>query len=480
MRVGQAMAWTVCLVCLAMLVACADTKPRVVVQSSMEIRHYRLPNGLEVILHPDPSFRNVVVNVRYDTGSREDPRGQEGLAHLVEHLTFRRVLGPPKSPSTSPVDDAGLDAAAEEQASRATPRAETLGTLENEISSNYNAFTSLDATEYHMVVAPDDLPMALWLEAQRMRAPLAGLTEEQFDTERSVVRNETRQRDENAPYGNVGATLVRAAFPDGHPYHTAFVSAERELEGATLASATAFTREHYRAANATLVVGGRFDVGEAARLVLGTLGALPSTPPRPIVEHALRPIEGGVELVMEAGVDSAMYAKAWLVPPAGHAGHLEAHLLARLLEGHVFVAGREGELARVRAGVWSGRLGALLIISVELRAGLQPSVGRARVIEGINTLLDADEPPSTWGAIKSGVIAEHAFDMEHLDERATRFQDDVTIFGEPDVFQPLLHAFTRVRYVDVLASAHALLRRRHGVGLYVYPVAGAPRGGRAR
>jgi zinc protease len=480
MRVRLAIAWTACLVCLAMLVACADTKPRVVVQSAMEVRHYRLPNGLEVILHPDPSFRNVVVNVRYDTGARDDPRGQEGLAHLVEHLTFRRVLGPSRRAAASPTDDAGQDAAADDQAASATTRAETIGVLENEISDDYNAFTSLDATEYHMVVTPDELPTALWLEAQRMRAPLAGLTEDDFDTERSVVRNETRQRNENAPYGNVTATLVRAAFPDGHPYHTSLVSAERELEGATLASASTFAGAHYRAANATLVVGGRFAVGEAARLVLGTFGALPSTPPPPIAEHALRPIEGGAELVTEAGVDSAMYAKAWLVPPAGHAGHLEAQLLARLLQSHVFVAGRDGELARVRAGVWSGQLGALLIISVELRASFPPSVGRARVIEGINTLLDADSPPSTWGAIKSGMIAAHAFDMEYLDQRAARFQDDVSIFGDPDVFQPLLHAFTQVRYVDVLASAHALLRRRHGVGLSVYPVAGAPRGGRAR
>lgn len=457
--------------------ACSPRAEPVYVRSNLEVRHYRLPNGLEVVLHPDATLPDVTVDVRYAAGSRDDPPNLHGLAHLVEHLAFRRVLAgaPPRAPEVAPSPP---DADAPASRTPSAPAHETIGEVETRISRHFNAFTSRDETEFTMVVDRGDLPLALWIEAQRMASPLEGVTEEVLVAERSVVQNEIRERYETAPYGRVSQALVNAVFSEVHPYHVPWTPPERLLSLATLASAARFTRTHYQPSNATLVISGRFDVAQAARLTAAAFGRIPSSPPRPPAFHVLPRLTKPIALAYEAGVTDPLFAKAWLVPPRGHAGNLEAELMGEMLTWFVRGELREDEWSICRARVINGSLGSLLVLTLELPKGMSLTAARDRVDASVKRLADVEEPLESWGALKSSAIAAHTFDMQRSDTRAQRFQADLAVFGAPDVFQPMAEAYSRIRFQDVIASARVLLRDAHGVELFVHPQLGAPRGGR--
>lgn len=127
------------------------------------------------------------MDVRYHVGSKDDPPGRNGFAHLYEHLMF---LGSKK------VTESGFTDALEET-----------GVV------SYNAGTTQDTTDHHELIPPNALPVALWLEADRMGSPLERLTDASFQREREVVKNEWRQNYDNTPFGHVRSIARASVFP---------------------------------------------------------------------------------------------------------------------------------------------------------------------------------------------------------------------------------------------------------------------------
>lgn len=244
-----------CATLLATIACCGSSgegAEPVFVRASLASRRFSLDNGLDVVLHPDPSFRSVAINVRYEVGSRHDPSERSGLAHLVEHLTFR----------TKP--DGSHD---------------VFTLLEQAGSSSHNAETSVDANSYHETVPSEALPIALFIEAARMARPLDGVDEEAFAMERSVVRNERRERIDNAPYGALDSAALYLLF-EGSSYGLPTVGLPRDLERITLADARRFVSAYYRPNNATLVIAGGFDPRRVTALVHELFDAIPAAPLR--------------------------------------------------------------------------------------------------------------------------------------------------------------------------------------------------------
>ena len=149
-----------------------------------------LPNGLTVIVHESHRVPLVAVNVWYHVGSRHEAPGQTGLAHLFEHLMFEGAEHQPRG-YFEPLQRAG---------------------------GAVNGSTSPDRTNYWETVPTSALRLALWMEADRMGWMAPALTEARFNTQRGVVINERRESYENRPYGRAAFALLRALFPEGHPY----------------------------------------------------------------------------------------------------------------------------------------------------------------------------------------------------------------------------------------------------------------------
>ncbi|MFA9387733.1 MAG: M16 family metallopeptidase, partial [Methyloceanibacter sp.] len=190
------------------------------------VREFTLPNGLHIVVIPDHRAPVVTQMVWYKTGAADEPQGDSGIAHFLEHLMFK---GTERIPS---------------------------GQFSKIIAKNGgedNAFTNHDVTAYFQRVAKDRLGMAMEMEADRM-ANLR-LTEEDVTTERDVILEERRSRVDNDP-GSILQEQMMAALYRNHPYGTPVIGWEHEIEALDREDALAFYRRFYGPQNAVLVVAG--------------------------------------------------------------------------------------------------------------------------------------------------------------------------------------------------------------------------------
>jgi len=198
-----------------------------------------LENGLRVVLHKDTSVPFVDIALYFHVGSKNEPEGKSGFAHLFEHLLFN---GTPNAPGEffDYIDEIGGIGA--------------------------NGSTSRDFTNYYEYVPKTSLEAALWLEADRMANILDGITKEKVQTQIEVVKNE-KGLGENEPFGVSYETTLKALFPKGHPYHHSTIGSVEDLESASLEDFEAWFETYYGARNAVLSIVGDIDYAEAEALV---------------------------------------------------------------------------------------------------------------------------------------------------------------------------------------------------------------------
>ncbi|MEU4553478.1 putative Zn-dependent peptidase [Micromonospora violae] len=221
------------------------------------IQTSRLDNGLRVVVSEDRTAPAVAVNLWYDVGSRHEPAGQTGFAHLFEHLMFEGSVNVAKTEHMKLIQGSG-------------------GSL--------NATTNPDRTNYFETVPAEHLELALWLEADRMGGLVPALTQETLDNQRDVVKNERRQRYENVPYGDAWLRLLPLLYPPGHPYHHPTIGSMADLNAADLATFQAFHQTYYAPNNAVLTVVGDATASDVFALADKYFGALPARddiPPAP-------------------------------------------------------------------------------------------------------------------------------------------------------------------------------------------------------
>ncbi|MFI9641020.1 M16 family metallopeptidase [Micromonospora sp. NPDC051925] len=209
----------------------------------------RLDNGLCVVVSEDRTAPAVAVNLWYDVGSRHEPAGQTGFAHLFEHLMFEGSVNVAKTEHMKLIQGSG-------------------GSL--------NATTNPDRTNYFETVPAEHLELALWLEADRMGGLVPALTQQTLDNQRDVVKNERRQRYENVPYGDAWLRLLPLLYPPGHPYHHATIGSMADLNAADLATFQTFHQTYYAPDNAVLTVVGDATAAEVFALADRYFGAIPA------------------------------------------------------------------------------------------------------------------------------------------------------------------------------------------------------------
>jgi zinc protease len=268
---------------------------------------YTLDNGLTVILHEDRSTPMVAVNVWYRVGSGDEQPGRTGFAHLFEHVMF---MGSEHVPVGA--FDQWLEAA----------------------GANNNGSTSFDRTNYFEWMPSNALPLALWLEADRMGWLLPTMDQAKLDVQRDVVKNERRQRVDNVPYGRAFETLLAAVFPSGHPYSWPTIGSMADLSAASLEDVKQFFRTYYAPNNATLTVAGDFDRDSVKVWVQRYFAEIPrgpAMPSRPTVQEVAVPKD--TFLVLEDKVQLPRLYYAWPSVKAFHADDASLDLLSYVLAG---------------------------------------------------------------------------------------------------------------------------------------------------
>ncbi|MEO6864889.1 MAG: pitrilysin family protein [Gemmatimonadaceae bacterium] len=241
---------------IAVLAACsvtlgAQSIPRIAFEK------YTLPNGLEVILHQDHTTPVIAVDMWYHVGSGDEKAGHTGFAHLFEHLMFMGSEHVPTGQFDQLLEAAG---------------------------GNNNGSTTEDRTNYYETTPSNALPLALYLDGDRMGFLVQALNEAKVDLQRDVVKNERRERVDNVPYGHANETILAVLYPKGHPYSWPVIGSMRDLSAATLQDVKNFFRTYYAPNNATLVIVGDFNADSARALVQKYFADIPrgpQLPPRP-------------------------------------------------------------------------------------------------------------------------------------------------------------------------------------------------------
>ncbi len=217
---------------------------------ALKFEQRTLANGLRVIWLEDHAAPVVAIQVWYHVGSKDDPQGRSGFAHLFEHMMFKSTKRMP---------------------------AETIDRLTEDIGGENNAFTADDMTVYHETVPSHHLERLLWAEAERMSSLV--VDDANFKTERDVVKEEFRQSVLSQPYGEFYEFIPKQSFA-AHPYKRPTIGNIAELDAASLDEVRAFHETFYRPDNATLVVTGDFDPAQLTRWVEQYFAPLakPATP----------------------------------------------------------------------------------------------------------------------------------------------------------------------------------------------------------
>jgi len=250
---------------------------------------FTLPNGLRVIYSEDHSTPIVSVDVWYNTGSRNERPGRSGFAHLFEHMMFEGSAHVKKGEHFQRVSRAG---------------------------GSENGSTAEDRTNYYETLPSNRLNLALWLEADRMRA--LAITDENFHNQRETVKEERRLRIDNPPY--------TAAFIDGLTWpfdsaacfayaHTVIGSMD-DLNAAQLSDVQAFFDTYYAPNNATLVVVGDVRPLELRRLVNEYFSEIPRHPEPPPVACNVRLSPGTAHrAVVDPHANLPAVLRVYRVPP---------------------------------------------------------------------------------------------------------------------------------------------------------------------
>ena len=215
---------------------------------AIEVERYRLPNGLVVHLSPDPTATTVAVNMTFWAGTLYEPPDRSGMAHMIEHVMFRGFR----------------------------PDTDYVAMLERQGLVFVNATTSVDYMSFELEVVPSALPLAIWVNTDRIATLLNTLDPRDLDRHRSVVDVERIQRSVDIPFGAVEMAIFRKLFPAPHPMRASVIGRRQELQRVTMADIKTFVRRYLVPANGFLTIVGRFDPRVVKKQIARTLGQLPS------------------------------------------------------------------------------------------------------------------------------------------------------------------------------------------------------------
>ncbi len=407
---------------------------------ALACEEYTLANGLHVVLAPDPAVPLVAINVTYHVGSKDEAPGRTGFAHLFEHVLFQGSEHVGDEEHFAYVEQAGGSA---------------------------NGSTWFDKTMYHETLPSRYVDLGLWLESDRMGFLLPALTQEAFEGQRKVVKNERRWRVDNQPYGSWLERLLALAFPPAFPYHWPVIGFMPDLDAATLADVRGFYQQFYGPQNATLCVAGAMDTHAVRAAVDRFFGSLPGGPAKSPVRVPLPPLAAEVRDTVSDRVPASRVFFAYHAPdvsdPHVHSVDLVSDVLgsgrcARLYRSLV----QEKRIAQdVMSWYMPGEATGLIVIAATALPGVDAGAVETAMSDEIARL--ADEGPSNEDVERARTVTLTRLirDLETLDDRAERLADFATFHGsaarlneEPARYNAVTRDSMRAQAARVFGDAH--------------------------
>jgi zinc protease len=403
-------------------------------------QQFTLANGLKVIVHEDRKAPVVAISIWYNVGSKDEPKGKTGFAHLFEHLMFN---GSENSPGDyfEPLREIG--------------------------ATDLNGTTWFDRTNYFQTVPRPALETGLWLESDRMGHLLGAIDQTKLSNQIGVVQNEKRQGD-NEPYGLVEYAQLEALFPEGHPYRHSTIGSMADLDTASLDDVKQWFRDKYGPNNAILVLAGDVSAAEARPLVEKYFGDIPrgkvNTP-------AAAPVptlpERKVQVMTDRVANSRIY-RNWAVPGLLDPDTVQLDVAGCVLGGLAssrldnILVRQEQSAVGVEAGIQPFHRISLFEIQVNVKPGVDPA-GVERRLDQIVGEYVANGP--TVDEVQRCVTTDVAGRIRGLEQvggfggKAVALAEGALYANDPSFYKKQLLAYSRVTPASVKAAMKKWLTR---------------------
>jgi len=415
------------------------------------IEEFKLDNGLRVILSRDTAVPVVSVAVYYNVGSRNERKGRTGFAHLFEHMMYQGSENVGKGDYMKAVQNAG-------------------GTL--------NGTTSTERTNYFVTLPSNQLPLALWLESDRMRS--LKVTQENLDNQREVVKEEKRFRIDNQPYVPAYLRFTELVFQNFANAHSSIGSME-DLDAANLEDVKEFFRIYYAPNNAVLTIVGDFDVKEARALVEKYFKTIPRQPTPPPIDVA-EPAEVTVreEVFEDRFAPVPAFILAWKIParrtPDYYALSLGGSLLydgdsSRLYQK--LVKGEES-VVQIQGGTDERRGPSAFYILTIPKPGNDPKKIRETVMSEIKRLAADGPTPEEMEKLHNSIRNDAVRSRQSSLFRAQSLAEYALYDGDPNLFNTELERYLSITPAQIKDAVSRLLVTDNRVLMEIIPAKKAP------
>jgi zinc protease len=398
----------------------------------------KLANGLTVYALRDTRSANVAVQMWYDVGSKDDPAGRSGFAHLFEHILSR--------------------------VTRNIPHGELSRIVEEQAGGTRNASTGPAATMYRETVPARQLEAMIWAHAERMGRSV--LDQAVFDTERNIVKEEMRQNVLSQPYGRLQRYYAFDTGFKSHPYRRSGIGTVADLDSASLEDARAFHENFYRPDNAVLVVSGNFDPKQLDAFVDEHLAPIPK-PERPILRHSMKEAERTEARSLTAygpNVPLPAIVYTYQRPRLAHPDSAALDVLGRIL-----AAGESSRLyrslvydAQVSPNVSAMNYGledaGILTVQAVVATGKEPAEVERLLSAELARVRDAAVSEAELAEAKTEIVSELLFDRETPEGRASEIGTSLTRAQDPRFGDKHMAAVQKVTAADVRRAARKYLR----------------------
>ncbi|MFW2850434.1 M16 family metallopeptidase [Sphingomonas sp. TX0543] len=401
---------------------------------------FTLKNGLRVVVHTDRKAPVVAVSVWYDVGSKHEPAGKTGFAHLFEHLMFN---GSENAPGDffEPLKQVG--------------------------ATDLNGTTYFDRTNYFETVPRSALDRALFLESDRMGWLTGAITQRVLDTQRGVVQNEKRQGD-NRPYGLIRYKLTEGLFPADHPYGHTTIGSMADLDAASLADVKGWFHDHYGPNNAVLVLAGDIDAATAKPLVEKYFGAIRPGPKSVLPKVAVPTLAAPKAEVMKDRVAAPMVLKAWAIPGLNDPDSVPLDVAAAVLGGlassrlqNVLVK-QEKLAVDVGADADDFAQAGMFTVNAVVRPGVDPAVVSKRLDAIVADLAKNGPTADEVQRVLTSAVAGRIGGLERVGGfggKAVALAEGELYSGDPGFYKKQLAALAAQTPETVRAAARKWLER---------------------
>ena len=401
-------------------------------------QEFTLENGLRVIVHTDRKAPIVAVSVWYDVGSKHEPAGKTGFAHLFEHLMFN---GSENAPGDffAPLREVG--------------------------ATDFNGTTSFDRTNYFETVPRPARDRARFLESDRMGHLLGAVSQEVLDEQRGVVQNEKRQGD-NQPYGLVWYKLLTGVFGEDHPYSHSPIGSMADLDAASLEDVRNWFRNNYGPNNAVLVLAGDISADEARPLVQKYFGGIARGPETVAPQITPVPVAATVKEVMHDRVATTRIYRVWQIPDLNSPDAVPLEVAGSVLGGlsssrldNILV--RDEQLAvRVSASGDAMAQTGTFDVMVDVRPGVDPATVEARLDAIIAEFLAEGPTADEVERVATSTISGRLAGLESVGGfggKAVTLAQGALYSDDPGFYKKQLAALASVTSAEVRAAAQRWL-----------------------